>query len=163
MQAPNDEMKLHRALLDHNPILLAAIAERRGVELTTTLHRDRVTELATALGDPASVQEAIAWLPPDQRAALDALSAAGGRLPAMRFCRDHGDVRRMGPGRMEREKPWRDPQSPAEALYYAGLMFFAFDQLEDQIVEVVLVPDDLQPLLPPVQAGAQDLAVTAVP
>jgi hypothetical protein len=156
-------MKLHRALLDHNSVLLAAIAERRGVELTTPLHRDWIEELATALGDPASMQEAIAWLPPDQRAALDALSAAGGRLPATRFCRDHGEVRRMGPGRMEREKPWRDPQSPAEALYYAGLVFFAFDQLEGQIVEVVLVPDDLQPLLPPVQASAQDLAVMAIP
>jgi hypothetical protein len=152
-------MKLDRALLDYDPVLLAVIAERWGVELTATRQRDVVDQLAPAMLDPESAREIVAWLPPDQRAALDALIAAGGRLPAARFCRDHGTVRRVGPGRLEREKPWRDPQSQAEALYYAGLLFFTFDEIESEITEVVFVPDDLLSLLPPVDAGANDSAV----
>jgi hypothetical protein len=155
-------MKLHRALLDCDPVLLAAIAERRGVELAATRKRDVVDQLARALLDPESVHEVVSWLPPRQRATLDALSAAGGQLPAARFCREHGAVRRMGPGRLEREKPWRDPQSPAEALYYAGLLFFGFDEVEGQIMEVVFLPDDLLPLLPPVEAKAGNFSVATM-
>ena len=156
-------MNLHRALLDYGPVLLAAIAERRGVELTVSRGRETAEQLATALLDPESVQEVVAWLPPHHRAALDAVAAAGGRLPAARFSRDHGTVRRMGPGRLEREKPWRDPQSPAEAVYYAGLLFFGFDKVEGQIMEVVFVPDDLLPLLPTVEAGADGFFIATVP
>lgn len=156
-------MKLHQALLDYDPILLAAIAERRGVKLTAAHQRNAAEQLASALLAPNSVQETVTWLSPRQRTALDALIAAAGRLPAARFGRDHGAVRRMGPGRLEREKPWRDPQSPAEALYYAGLVVFGFDQVKGQIVEIAFVPDDLLPLLPSVEADAGDLAVAAAP
>ena len=155
-------MKLHRALLDYEPILLAGIAECRGIELKANHQGDTVEQVATALLDPESVQEAITWLSPGQRRALDALLVASGQLPAARFSRDHGAVRRMGPGRLEREKPWRDPQSPAEALFYAGLIFFGFDEIEGQIIEVVFVPDDLLPLLPTVEAGSEDLSISIV-
>jgi len=155
-------MKLYRVLLDYDPVLLAAIAERRGVELAATRKRDMVDQLAEALSDPESVQEVVSWLPPRQRTALDALSAAGGQLPAARFCREHGAVRRMGPGRLEREKSWRDPQSPAEALYYAGLLFFGFDEVEGQIIEVVFVPDDVLPLLPPAEAKTGSFSVATM-
>ncbi len=156
-------MNLHRALLDYDPVLLAAIAERRGVELTATQQRDIAEQLAAALLDSESVNQVVTWLPPLQRAALDALLIAGGRLPAARFCRDHGAVRRMGPGRLEREKPWRDPQSPSEALYFAGLLFFGFDQVEGQITESVFLPDDVLSLLPPVQASTEGFSVVTLP
>jgi len=97
-------MKLHRALLDYDPISLAGIAEGRGIELAADHQGDIAEHVATALLDPESVQEAITWLSPGQRGALDALLVAGGQLPAARFSRDHGAVRRMGPGRLEREK-----------------------------------------------------------
>jgi len=156
-------MKLDRALLDYDPVLLSAIAERWGGQLTVTRKRDMADQLATALLDPESVQEVVSWLPPRQRAALDALLLSGGQLPAARFCREHGTVRRMGPGRLEREKPWRDPQSPAEALYYAGLVFFGFHEVEEQIMEIAFVPDDLLPLLPSVEANAASFSIATVP
>jgi hypothetical protein len=155
-------MNLYHALLDYDLVLLAAIAERRGTELTARRQQDAAEELATALLEPESMQEVVAWLTPNQRAALDALLVAGGQLPATRFSRDHGAVRRMGPGRLEREKPWRDPQSSVEALYYAGLIFFGFDKIEGQIVEIAFVPDDLLPFLPAVESGLGDLAVAIV-
>lgn len=156
-------MNLDRALLDYHPVLLAAIAQRWGVELTATHQRDMAGQLAAAVLDPEGVQEVVLWLPPRQRTALDALVAAGGRLPAVRWCRDHGQIRRMGAGRLEREKPWREPRTPAEALHYAGLVFFAFDEVGGQIVEIVFVPDDLLSLLPSESAVAGDLAVATVP
>ncbi|MFZ5917911.1 MAG: helicase-associated domain-containing protein [Chloroflexota bacterium] len=156
-------MKLYRALLDYDPTLLAAIAGRRGVELTATRQPEMVEQLAAALLAPESVREVVAWLSPPQRAAIDALLAAGGRLPAARFGHRHGVVRRMGPGRLEREKPWRDPISPAEALFFAGLLFFTFDESGDQIVETVFLPDDLLPLLPPAGTARRDFAIPTAP
>lgn len=156
-------MKLRRALLDYDSVLLAAIAERRGVELSVTRQRDMADQLATALLDAESVQEVVSWLPLRQRAALDALLAAGGRLPAARFCCEYGAVRRMGPGRLERKKPWRDLQSPTEALYYAGLLFFGFDKVEGQIMEVAYVPNGLLSLLPPAEANADDYSIATAP
>jgi hypothetical protein len=156
-------MNLQRALLDYDAVLLTAIAGRRGIELETTRPQEMVEALAPALLAPESVQEVTAWLTPRQRAALDALVVAGGRLPAARYAREHGTVRRMGPGRLDREKPWRDPQNPAEALYYAGLVFFGFDELDDEIAEFAFIPDSLLPLLPPAQIDAPELAVTAAP
>ena len=41
---------------------IMAIAERRGVELSTDPEQDRAEELARALLEPASVQETVAWL-----------------------------------------------------------------------------------------------------
>ena len=60
-------MKLYRALLDCDAVLLTAIAERWGAELTTTRKRDMADQLATALLDPEPVQEFVSWLPPRQR------------------------------------------------------------------------------------------------
>lgn len=156
-------MNLQRALLDYDVALLTAIAERRGVELKATRRQEMVKELVPALLEPESVREVTQWLTPHQRGALDALIAAGGRLPAARYAREHGTVRRMGPGRLEREKPWRDPQNPAEALHYAGLLFFGFDELEGQIAEFAFIPDDLLPLLPPPQTGGPELSVSTAP
>ena len=155
-------MNLDHALLDYDLVLLAAIAERRGAEITASQQREAAAQLAEALLAPDSLQEVITWLSAEQRAALDALLAAGGSLPAARFGRRYGTVRRMGPGRLAREKPWRDPQNPVEALYYAGLVFFTFDEIAGQIVETAFVPDDLLPLLPPVEAEAEGLNIVTL-
>ncbi len=82
------------------------------------------------------------YLPPEEAAALEALVAAGGRVPVATFSRQFGEVRLMGPGRLEREEPWFDPVSAAEALWYRGFLYRAFDQVAEGMVEFYYLPDE---------------------
>ncbi len=74
-------------------------------------------------------------------------------MEAPRFGRRFGNVRTMGPGRLERERPWLSPANPAEGLWYRALVFKSFRQTEAGVVEVVYIPDDLLPLIPELSAG----------
>ncbi len=150
---------LEQCLVDHDMALLRAIAERRGVELTSNRQGEAAKQLASALLEPASVAEAVDWLSPAEREALDALLIAGGRMQAPLFARRFGEIRTFGPGRLEREKPWRQPASAAEGLWYRGLIARAFDLLDDQPTEFVFVPTDLFPLLPVPPAEPSPLTV----
>jgi hypothetical protein len=139
---------LRRFLADYDLSMLRALAQNRGVALTTNVRNEAVDQLAAALRDPLAVRTALARLGPEARHALDTLLAAGGRMRAPQFARAFGQVRPIGPGRLERETPWHDPANPAEELWYAGLIFRAFADDKGGPGEFVFVPDDLEPLLP---------------
>lgn len=154
---------LKQCLIDYDMALLRAIAQRRGVELSSNRRREAAAQLAVALLDPESVAEAVAWLSPTEREALDALLIAGGRMQAALFTRRFGEIRAFGPGRLEREEPWRQPISPAEGLWYRGLIARAFDMVDEQATEFVFIPTDLQPLLPAPPAGPPPFTVEPTP
>lgn len=139
---------LQECLADYDTTLLRAIAERRGIELSTHRQPEMVAELADALLDPASVNEALAWLTDEERRALDSLAASEGRMRAHRFAARFGEIRRFGPGSLARGAPWRSPSSPAEGLWYRGMIGRGFAEQEGTVVEFVFVPSDLVPLLP---------------
>jgi hypothetical protein len=155
--------KLHRFLIDYDMTMLRALARNRGATLTTSRQSEAADELAALLLDPLSVRTALAQLSSEGRETLDALRAAGGRMRAPSFARRFGQVRPVGPGRLEREAPWQEPMSPAEELWYAALIFRAFDQDEAGPGEFVFVPDDLRPLLPQLQVEPAAFAVEIVP
>ena len=155
--------KLHRFLTDYDMTMLRTLARNRGATLTTNRQAEAVDELAVLLLDPLSVRTALAQLSSEGREALESLQSAGGRMRAPRFARRFGQVRPVGPGRLERESPWQEPASPAEELWYAALIFRAFDQDEGGPGEFVFVPDDLRPLLPWPQVGTALFAVEIVP
>ena len=139
---------LHRCLLDTDLVRLRVIARYWDVELTASRQRDVAAQLVEAMAVPETVADAWDALPDDQRQALEQLLAAGGRMPLRVFIRDWGEIRTMGPGRLEREQPWREPVSPAEGLWYSGLISRAFDQGPDGTYEVVFVPPELLAHLP---------------
>ncbi len=87
-------------------------------------------------------------LPIGARRALDSLIAASGRMPAAVFERRFGTLRPMGPGRLERERPWLSPANPTEVLWYRGFVFRAFDKTPNAPVEMMFVPSDLLELMP---------------
>ncbi len=87
-------------------------------------------------------------LPKSARAALEQLAAEGGRLPWIDFVQRHGELREMGPGRRDREQPWRDPASPVEVLWYRGLIARAFGDSPVGPKEFAFIPNELQPILP---------------
>ncbi len=139
---------LRESLVDYDMALLRALAEMRGALLASNHQTTAADELAAQLVSPASVAIACADLSPAEAEALADLQAAGGWMKAPRFGRRYGTVRLMGPGRLERERPWLAPANPAEGLWYRGFIFTGFRQTEAGPVEVIYLPSDLLALLP---------------
>ena len=154
---------LHRFLVDYDIAMLRALAQNRGIALATNRKTEAADHLATALLEPVSVSTALAHLSPQARDALELVLASGGRMRAPHFARRFGRVRPMGPGRLERETPWKDPANPTEELWYAGLVFFAFFKDRAGPGEFICVPQDLLPLLPQPQGEPLSFSVEAVP
>ena len=134
---------LKQALHNHELIVLRVIGEWWELDLTGTEKLACVNILAETLS-AVDMQLEINYLGPEEADALRDLVSSGGRMPVATFERVHGTVRHMGPGRMEREEPWLDPVSPAEALWYRGFLFKAFDESEmSDLVEYYYMPDEL--------------------
>ena len=142
---------LHQCLIDCDMAMLRAIAQRRGIELTSNRQREVVEQLAEELVQPESIADIWERLKPQERDALGSLVSAGGSSKLHLFVRQYGDIRAFGPGSLERERPWEDPVSAAEGLWYSGLVYRAFDEVEGQPSEFIFVPQDLLPLLPGVE------------
>ena len=98
-------------------------------------------------------EEVLASFPADVQSALQALLLNEGRLSWALFTRRCGEVRPFGPGKREKERPDLNPISPAEYLWYRGLVGRAFLQTsgEREMQEYAFIPDDLlehlQPLI----------------
>lgn len=146
---------LYHVLVDYDAVMLRAIAELWGVSLTARQSREMAAELARHLCQPGVVERA--WGDSLCRAGLEALVAAGGRLPAPQFDRRFGEVRPFGPGRLERERPWTAPANVAEALWYRGLIGRAFEPGPAGPQAFVFIPSDVLALL------AQGQRATASP
>jgi len=144
------------SLSDHPMAMLRGIAELRGLELSTNSRDDAAAQLAAALAEPDATAAALAACSEGGRAAWQALVTAGGKLKTPVFTRHHGVIRPVGPGRLEREAVWQQPQGPAEELWYRGLIFRGFADLGDGPAEYIYIPPELLPAAPP--AAAQTAA-----
>jgi hypothetical protein len=140
---------LAQALTQHDLIILRTIGEWWDVDLVGADKTACVKQLVERLTQPDIIQE-IAYLPPEEAQAFNELIKANGRMPRAAFSRQFGEVRLMGPGWLEREEPWLDPAGPAEALWYRGLIYLAFDETDENTVEFFFIPTELyQRLAPP--------------
>ena len=139
---------LYQSLLDSDLARLRAMAEQWQIELTADRRADVAAELTDEMARIESVERAWHALTERQQAALTDLLQRGGAIPWLIFSRRWGDVRTVGPGRLEREALWRDPISPAEGLWYWGLIQRAFAPQDDDQVEMAFVPEELQLYLP---------------
>lgn len=133
---------LEQALHEHELIVLRVIGEWCELDLTGADKVACVKALAPALANVDMMQE-LNYLPPEEAEALRELVEAGGKMPVATFSRQHGEVRLMGPGRLEREEPWLVPENPAEGLWYRGFLYRAFDETADGLVEFYYLPEEL--------------------
>jgi hypothetical protein len=133
---------LEQALTEHDLLVLRVIGEWLGLDLTGTGKPAAVTQLTSALLQVNLPQE-LEYLEPDDAQALQELVRLGGRAPVAVFARDFGEVRMMGPGRLEREEPWLDPVSPAESLWYRGYLYRGFDETPEGPIEFFFLPQEL--------------------
>jgi hypothetical protein len=132
---------LDSALEDHDLITLRVIGDWWELDLIGADKQACLQALSKRLRQIDLTLE-LNYLPPEEAAALQAVIRAGGRIAVGAFARQFGDVRQMGPGRLEREEPWLAPENAAEALWYRGLLFRGFDNADDSgnLVEYYYVP-----------------------
>lgn len=139
---------LLHTLQDYDLGHLRIVAELWGIDLPQGPARQAADVVAQTMLEPATVTEITESLPLPNREALDFLLHLGGRAPLSDFVRRFGPFREMGPGRRDREKPWRDTASPMEALWYRGLIARAFIDTPSGPREFAFIPSDLAALLP---------------
>ncbi len=126
---------------------LRIIAELWGLELDSSTVDEAREELSSALLEPDRLAELMDSLSSQADSAIGALVAEGGRIPWVTFARKYGDIREMGPGKRDRERPHLKPSSTAEVLYYCGLLARAFFDIEKGPQEFAYIPDDLLELI----------------
>ncbi len=153
---------LVESLEHHPPPVLRAIAASHGLDVSGVARHDLPRVLADYLLRPPVVARALEHLTDEERALLERLVAAGGAFPAHRVRREYGDVREFGVGRLERERPWEAPISPAERLWYRGLIHSGFGRVGRFRGRVFYIPSDLLPLLPPAERPDEAFSVEIV-
>lgn len=139
---------LYQTLLDSDLARLHVIAQQWDITLIAERKSDVAAELADAMAHAEAVERTLASLDDIARAALDDLSRRGGALPWPIFTRRWGELRAVGPGRLEREELWRTPVSAVERLWYLGLVQRAFVAWPAGQVEMAFVPEELYLYIP---------------
>lgn len=147
-------LTLLQILQDRDLGFLRAVAEQWGIDLPRGTALETAAALSRAMLDRQAVVEHVEALSPATRQPLDFLISHAGRHPVADAERRFGAIRSMGPGRRDREKPWRSPASPLEDLWYRGLVGRAFAHTPSGAQEFLFIPTDLLPLLPAPRADA---------
>lgn len=147
--------------MDHDLLVLRVIAEFLGLDLTGADKAASAHELAQFLSQ-IDLQQEMAYVEPEEGAAIADLLAQGGRVPVAAFERQHGPLRQMGPGRMEREEPWLDPVSVTESLWYRGFLYRGFDGTAEGAIEFYYIPKELLAQLSGGERAPSQAAPTAV-
>ena len=124
------------------------VAELWGLEISAPDVNTAIQQLIQHVVELNLLQEIVEALPSQARQALEQLAVNDGFMPWSQFVRRFGEVREMGPGRRDREKPYLDPISPAESLWYRGLIGRAFFDNSTGPREFTYIPSDFYPLLP---------------
>lgn len=145
-------MRTLLASLSEQPLaLLRGIAELRGVALASNVRDEAAAQLAAALDEASATVAAVEATSAAAQETWAELRRNGGKMKLAAFARQAGEIRPVGPGRLEREALWRQPENVAEELWYRGLIFRTFADFGDGPVEYVYIPEDLP--LPPLQAA----------
>jgi hypothetical protein len=138
---------LKQSLLGHDLGHLRIIAEHWGIALDATDTRLALPALVGSLLNWELVSEVIEAFPEHAVLALNTLVDKQGRIPWVQFTRHFGDVREMGPGRRDRERPDRTPVSAVEILWYRGFVARAFFDSPRGTEEYAYIPEDLLTLI----------------
>ena len=111
---------------------------RQGLDqlVESLLVSNKLSDLGTILS--AQEKEALIWL--DDRE---------GREVWDHFRRQFGEIREMGAGRLDRERPDLAPISPVEGLWYRALIARGFYESDTGPQEYAFIPEDIRELALP--------------
>ena len=143
---------LSKSLQGHDLGHLKIIAQLWGIDMAAPNARIALQNLIPELLNRDLAAEIVSQLPTEARTALEDLTNQDeSRLLWALFTRRYGAVREMGPGRRDRDRPFLNPISPAEALWYRALIGRAFFDTPNGPEEFAYIPEDLVLLLPSTQ------------
>jgi len=131
---------------------LRIVAEFWGLELESTDTSSALEELCASLLDLEAVSETLEVLPTEARSALNVLVSAEGKMEWAAFARKYGEIREMGAGKRDRERPYLKPASTSEFLFYRALIGKAFFESEKGSQEYAYIPEDLLEIINEVSA-----------
>src|SRR5688572_11850301 len=137
-----------RVFVDYDLDLLRVIAVPGDIDRVSDDRRAAAEELAADLSQAEAVLTMWSHLGEEEQKALHDLQIHEGRIPFTHFTRRYGELRPMGPARRERERPWLNPTSITETLYYRGLIVRAFEQALAGAQEHIVIPSEFQEYLP---------------
>ena len=98
---------------------LRIIAEFWGLELDSTDVDSARDELSASLLEPNLLAELMDSLSPQADSAITDLVQSGGRIIWATFTRKYGDIREMGAGKRDRERPHLKPPQPPNFFFIA--------------------------------------------
>jgi hypothetical protein len=130
---------------------LRIVANAWGIELNAPDAHAALPVLEQAMLDARLIEEVLEVLPANARQALQALLQSEGRMLWAQFSRRYGEVRVMGAGKRDRERPDLKPASPAEVLWYRALIGRAFLNAEPEPQEYAYIPEEFLEFLAPLQ------------
>lgn len=142
---------LETSLQDEDSGRLNILAELWGIDVNDRNSVGLPMVLEAMLNEDLLL-EIVQTLPHPTLSALQSLLKRNNRVPYADFNREYGPFREMGPGRRDREKPWRSPISPLERLWYYGFITRVFLDSPQGLLEHIVVPDDLAIILPAAMA-----------
>ena len=154
------ELDLRDRLAEYPPIMLEAIADSWRISLTDEQVPDIIERLASELTRGESVHRAVRRLGKAERDALAYISSVG-QVRAHVLTRKFGEIRRLGPGRLEWEEAWQSPISPAERLWFMGLICREYGVDGPYHGEVYFVPSEVRLALPPLHVSLPEFRVEA--
>ena len=126
---------------------LKIVAEKWRLPFSAPDAREGVNQLIDHLLDFGALQEILENLTTPEKEALLWLDSLDGKEPWTHFTRRFGEVREMGAGRVDRERPDRDPISPAEGLWYRALVARGFFETDSGPLEFAYIPEDIRGLV----------------
>jgi hypothetical protein len=127
---------------------LRIIAEFWGLDLPAETTIVAAEWLAAAMLETEILFEIIDSLPPQARQPWNDLLDQDGRSAYADMVRRYGAIREMGVGRRDRQKPWREPVSGLEILWYRGLVARSFMETSGGAQEFLYIPADLHSIIP---------------
>ncbi|MGW8225722.1 MAG: helicase-associated domain-containing protein, partial [Anaerolineales bacterium] len=138
---------LAQSLGNYDPGYLQIVAQSWGIDYSAQDLQMGIHLLVPLMADQQRLNELLEVLPGEAKSALADLLSYGGRMTWSNFTRRFGEVREMGAGRRDRDRPDLDPVSTAEILFYRALIGRAFFETPDGPQEHAYIPDDLKELM----------------
>jgi hypothetical protein len=133
---------LFETFRDYELDLLEMITEQWGIEEDINWRADQAKQVAEKMNHKALFLEILTSLPEPAQTIFLEIAEKGGRVEREILVRAHGDIREMGAGLREKERPDREPANETEKLFYRALIALAFFDVNGDTKEYFYIPDE---------------------
>ena len=140
---------LRQSLIKSEFSYLKAVAEKWELPFDASGARQGLDLLAETLFASNKLAHLENILSTEEIEALVWLDDRNGRESWDHFTRRFGEIREVGAGRLDRERPDLAPISPVEGLWYRALIARGFFESESGLLEFAYIPDDIRELALP--------------